>query len=222
MRCSVPRRPSSPGVRCRGRSEWGTTTSRIFLPSVPTTSRVLVGCRWDPSSCIWCPPVCRLAGAFAHSVELYSTRVMAPRRTDSTASRSGSSFGRSSLRGHQAPSTCPVGGALGFNRSRGVCSGPCSRRPGSARPPCNVIPTSRLGLIERPIMRIGDDTISNGRVRHTADNTDSTTRTSRGFYAIAGSRRTSLRRGRVRKPTNDVKGRCERRLHTWRWSAGHA
>ena len=62
-------------------------------------------------------------------------------RTDSTASRSGSSVGRSSLRGHHAPSTCPVVRALGFMRSRGVFSGPGWSPPETVRPSCRVIAT---------------------------------------------------------------------------------
>src|SRR2546430_4797225 len=46
---------------------------------------------------------------------------MRPSRTASTASRAGSSVGRSSDRGHHAPSTYPVVGAFGFNFSRSVC-----------------------------------------------------------------------------------------------------
>jgi hypothetical protein len=65
-------------------------------------------------------PVASLAGIFAQSVSLYSTRSMGPSRTESTASGSGSSVVRSSLCGHHAPSTYPVWGALGFNRNRGV------------------------------------------------------------------------------------------------------
>ena len=73
-----------------------------------------------------------LSRRLAHSARSYVTRATAPRRTDSTASRSGSSVGRSSLRGHHAPSTYPVIGALRFKRSRGVCSGPEWRRPEAA------------------------------------------------------------------------------------------
>ena len=86
-----------------------------------------------PSSRTARPPVASLAGAFAQSLSLYSTRSMGPSRTESTASRSGSSVVRSSLRGHHAPSTYPVGGALGFNRNRGVCSGGVWFRPTSVR-----------------------------------------------------------------------------------------
>ena len=51
-------------------------------------------------------------GCFAQSLSLYSTRSMRPTRTESTASRSGSSVVRSSLCGHHAPSTYPQWGAL--------------------------------------------------------------------------------------------------------------
>src|ERR1700736_5176242 len=122
----------------------GTTSSMAVLRLTPSTSRVLIVCRPCPSSCTGRSPVRSLGGAFAHWAGLYITRVTAPRRTDSTANRSGSSSTRSSLRGHHAPSTYPVGGALGFNRSRGVFSGPAWRRPETALPSC-VIRRSRLG-----------------------------------------------------------------------------
>ena len=64
-------------------------------------------------------------GCFRPFVELYITRSMRPSRTDSTASRSGSSAARSSLRGHHAPSTYPLRGALGFKRNA-ACVPVCS------------------------------------------------------------------------------------------------
>jgi hypothetical protein len=104
-------------------SVWGGTTSRaillrlssraILLRLSPRTSTVFGGWSRNPSSRTARPPVASLAGAFAQSLSLYTTRSMGPSRTESTASRSGSSVVRSSLRGHHAPSTYPVWG-LGF------------------------------------------------------------------------------------------------------------
>ena len=57
----------------------------------------------------------------------------------------GNSVARSLLRSHHAPWTCPDTGALGFNHSRGVASGPVCRPSGTARPSCRVITRPLLG-----------------------------------------------------------------------------
>ena len=122
-------------VACaRSGSVWGATTSKtILLRSSPSTSTVFGGWSRYPSSRTTWPPVASSAGAFAQSLSLYSTRSMDPSRTESTASRSGSSVVRSSLCGHHAPSTYPVRGALGLSRNRGVWSGGVGCRPRSVR-----------------------------------------------------------------------------------------
>src|SRR5271166_225771 len=122
-------------VACaRSGSVWGGTTSRtILLRLSPRTSTVFGGWSRYPSSRTSWPPVASLVGAFAQSLSLYSTRSMGPSRTESTASRSGSSVVRSSLCGHHAPSTYPVWGALAFSRNRGVCSGGVGCRPTPVR-----------------------------------------------------------------------------------------
>src|SRR6478672_3236732 len=120
------------------------------------------------------PPIGTFRGAFAHSSRLYVTRAAAPSHTESPASRSGSSVVRSSPRGHHAPSTYPVMGAFRFKRSRGLFSGPDRRRleaPRRSRGAIGTIP-SELGWAH--FARIGDDTISDGRVRHTTDTSYST------------------------------------------------
>ena len=101
----------------------------------------LVG-RLNPSSRTDRPPGVSGAVTFAHSETLYITRSTEPRRTDSTANRSGSSLARSSPRGHHAPSTCPVIRALGFRRSRGMFSGPARWPPKTARSACWSSPRS--------------------------------------------------------------------------------
>ncbi len=98
----------------------GTTSKTILVLSRPVTSMVLNGWRWTPSSSTGRAPVMSQAGVSIHSARFYITRSIGPSRTESTASRSGSSVERSSLRGHHAPSTYPVVGALGFKRRRGV------------------------------------------------------------------------------------------------------
>ena len=71
MRCSVPRRPSSPGVRCRGRNDG----ERPPAGSSCRRFRFLRGC-WSAAGGtleLYLVLTClQLAGAFAHSVELYT------------------------------------------------------------------------------------------------------------------------------------------------------
>ncbi len=129
----------------------GTTISRILSRPTPSTSRVLAGWWLNPSSRTVCPAVARRAGAFAHAARSYITRSTEPSRTDSTANRSGSSLGRSLLRGHHAPSTWPVILALGLMRSRGVCTGAARWPAEIARPLSACHSGNPVSAANRPI-----------------------------------------------------------------------
>ena len=156
IRRSVVRRRRRHPSRVDGqdRSEGNDQQHRRLASSTPSTSRVLTGCRPCPSSRNPArPPVRSLGAAVAHPAGLYITRVMVLGAPESTANRSGSSSRRSSLRGHHAPSTYPVGGALGFNRSRGVFSGPTWRWRESRCPlvSCNDPVPAAHGPVTRPV-----------------------------------------------------------------------
>jgi len=82
------------------------------------------------------------------------------------------------------PIDIPSSGCLGLQAQRGVCSGGVCFQPAPVLPRSSVMrrscPRPRTGQI----IRIGDDTISNGRIRRTADGPDPT-RTSSGKNTVA-------------------------------------
>src|SRR6201996_5126469 len=85
------------------------------------------------------------AGAVDQSAKLYVTRSIGPSRIESTANKSGSSIGRSSLCGHHAPSSFPAVDPLGFKRRRGVIRCPVCVESVELRPLRSVIRRSCLG-----------------------------------------------------------------------------